>query len=85
MLQFCTRLVSREAPVDRRVLGVAFRLPGRHFRTDRGRVRQPAIQALPGQDGELDFRHVEPTAVLGRRVKLSLQMIRRASAGSNAS
>lgn len=67
-----TGLVGRKAPVDGCSLGVAFSLPGRHFRTYRGCVWQPAIQALPGQDGELDFCHVEPTAVLGRVVKLEL-------------
>ncbi len=72
MLQFCTLLVSREALVYHGVLGVAFSRPGRQFRTDRGRVRQPAIQVLTGQDGELDLHHIEPTAVHRRSVKLEL-------------
>ena len=34
-------------------------------------IRQSPIQALPGQNADFDFRHVEPAGVLGRVLKLN--------------
>jgi hypothetical protein len=49
---------------------VAVRLPGRHFPPQLLGRADPAAQALPAQHAQLDLRHVEPTAVLGRMVDL---------------
>src|SRR5580704_5168410 len=39
--------------------------PKRRPHVDIGQRRKPAMEALLGEDGEFDFRHVQPTRVLG--------------------
>ena len=55
--------------MDGSVLGVAPSLPGSHFLCEKFLIADSTIQALPSERGDLDFRHVQPTGVLGRVVK----------------
>ena len=59
-----------ELPVDGGSGGVAFLDQGLDFPPQRVLVGEPLPQAGAGQHAELDFRHVQPTAVLGRVVEL---------------
>jgi hypothetical protein len=64
-----TSVFDLEEPVDFRVSLVASLLPGGDFRFEAVSVGNTTVQALTRQDGEFDFRLVEPGAVLGSRMK----------------
>lgn len=64
------RLLPREAPIDGTPDGVAAFLPGADLATDRSQVRHASIQALSGEDADLNLGHVQPAGMLGRVVKL---------------
>ncbi len=44
--------------------------PGGDFALEQGLGRNPLIQTLTRQDSQFGFHHIEPTAVLGRVMKL---------------
>ncbi len=58
--------MSCELPIGLGVVLVSVALPGGHFFVEGLLVGDAAGQALPGQNGELGFGHVEPASVLGR-------------------
>ena len=53
-------------PIGFGVVLVSVTLPGGDFFLEGRLVRDAAAQALPGQNGELGFGHVEPASVLWR-------------------
>src|SRR6516162_4171571 len=66
MLQFRASVGSLELSIDLGLLTVSFFLPGSGFGRQRLFIRNAAGQTLARQDIQLDFRHVKPTAMLGR-------------------
>jgi hypothetical protein len=64
------RVVDCEAPLDRDSVLVAPCLPSSGLTGESVSVRNSVSQALAGEDAELNLRHVEPTGVFGRVVKL---------------
>jgi len=67
-LMRASAVVNRQSAVA--WFGVATLEPGLDLAFERGPVGDAAVEALPGQHGQLRFRHVEPAAVLGRVVPL---------------
>lgn len=59
-------MVSCELPIGFGVVLVSVVLPGGYFFVEGLLVGDAAAQALPGQNGEFGFGHVEPASVLGR-------------------
>ena len=63
-------LGRREPPAHLGGPGIPRRLPGGHLAPQfLGGVDAP-VQTLPGPDAQLDFRHVQPAAMLGGVVQL---------------
>ena len=67
-LDACIR--GGEAPVHSHHVPVALVLPGVNFPAQHLLIRNPAIQALPGQHSDFNFSHVQPTPMLGGVVNL---------------
>ena len=61
-------VLGRKLPVHGLAQGVAVLHPGRTLGSQYGLTFNAPVQALRGQDHELNFGDVEPTAVLGRVV-----------------
>ncbi len=59
-----------KAPGGLGVVSVAPVKPSRDLAYELGHIGDAAVQALARQDRQLRFRHIEPTAVLGRVVPL---------------
>ena len=70
---------------SRPLVGVGGVLPGGEFGVEDVEVVDAAVQALPGQGGQLDLGDVEPGAVPGGVVDLQPFGESRALAGGNAS
>src|SRR6266403_3351302 len=62
-------VLPREGPRDAAVFGVAALFPSHDLGSKQSAIGQTPIKALASEDTDLDFRHVEPTAVLRRVVK----------------
>src|SRR5918992_854868 len=71
-MQFLPRIRRGEAPRNSGFGRVACVFIGGDCTPKRGVVWDTLIQALPTQNAQLDFCHVQPTAVLGRIMKLQL-------------
>jgi hypothetical protein len=71
-LQLDAYIVGGEAPVDAPSGGVAPVLPGPPLLLEGRCVGDPSVEALPPEDAQLDFRHVQPTPVLRGVVDLQL-------------
>ena len=84
-MQLASGVVDGELPVDGGVLLVAGGLPGRDLGHQGVAVTDAAAQALAGEQRELQFRHVEPTAVDRGVVKLQLAEDASGLVGRNAS
>ena len=84
MAEFSASLCGREQPADWSTVGVALALPGGNLPSDHVECWQSTIETLVGQDGQFAFRHVQPAAVLRRRMELQLAAIRRASGAGKA-
>ena len=69
-MEFHPGMLGSEAPVDDDSGRVALADQSCHFSAKGFRIGEPLAEATARQDAELDFRHIEPTAVLGRVVKL---------------
>ena len=69
-VQFSSGVPGVELPVDGGPSPIALRYQGIDFPLQSRRVRGPLLEATAGQYAELDLRHVQPTPVLGRIVKL---------------
>ena len=63
-MKFGPGILGVEPPVDGGSGGVALPHQGLGFPPERLPVGEPLPQAAAGQYAELDFRHVQPTAVL---------------------
>lgn len=61
-----------ELPVHLHLHSISGTLPGRHFVCQRGQVRNAAVETLSPQHPQCNFRHIEPTAMLGGVVHLQL-------------
>jgi hypothetical protein len=84
-LQLAPRIFGRKAPFDLGAGGIARFFPLLDFSRERLFLSDAPVQALATQDAQLDFRHIQPTAMLGRVVKLQSLAMRRASSGANRS
>ena len=69
-MQYGSGVLGVELPVDGGPGGVAFRNQGLDFPPQCRLVGESLPEAGAGQYAELDLRQVQPTAVLGRVVKL---------------
>ncbi len=69
-MQFRACFLNREMPSDRRLGRIAFSLQSGDFLDQGGLVSDPPCQALALKYTELQFGHVQPTALLGRVMKL---------------
>ena len=70
MAEFDAGVGGGELPVDLALVGVGGVLPGGEFGVEGVEVVDPAVEALPGQGGQLDLGDVEPGAVFGGVVDL---------------
>ena len=68
MLEFDTGVLGCELPVCVGVIGIAVVFPRGDFVDEGLFVGDAAVETLSGEDAELGFRQIEPTAVLGRVV-----------------
>ena len=68
--QLDARIIGGEAPVHSHHVPVALVLPGVNFPAQHLLIRNPAVQALPGQHSDFNFSHVQPTPMLGGVVNL---------------
>src|SRR5208337_620857 len=64
--EFDAGVVSCELPIGFGVVLVSVVLPGGYFFVEGLLVGDAAAQALPGQNGELGFGHVEPASMFWR-------------------
>ncbi len=71
-MQFLPCLRGREAPHNRGLGRIADVFIGGDLTDEHGFVRDAAIQTLALQDTQLDFGHIQPTAMLGRVMKFEL-------------
>ena len=69
-MQLSSRIFGRKAPFDPGAGDIARFLQLLDFTLERLFISETPVQALTTQDTQLDFRHVQPTAVLRRVVKL---------------
>ena len=69
-MKFGSGILGVEPPVDGGFCGVALLLQSLDFLPEGLLVGKPLFEARGGQNAELDLRHVQPTAVLGRVMKL---------------
>ena len=69
-MKFGAGVSGFKPPVDTSSGGVALRHQGLDFPPERLLVGEPLLQAGAGQHAELDFRHIQPTPVLGGVMEL---------------
>jgi hypothetical protein len=62
------RILSGKLPVHTLATRIAFLLPGSGFRVQCRHIWHPPIQALAREGTQLNFGHIEPTAVFGGMV-----------------
>lgn len=65
-------VVGGEAPVDGNVAGVPVLLPSDDFRDEDLRIGNAAVETLATQCAEFGLGHVQPAAMLGRRMDFPL-------------
>lgn len=68
--EFDTRIVGCKTQFDGGFVGVAFGFPGQGFAFQSYLIGDVTRQALTAENTEFDFRHIEPTAVFGDRMRL---------------
>ena len=80
---FQIRILPSEGPLDTSPLVVSASLPRIDFFGEGVTVRQAPIETLAVKNANFDFRHVQPTGVLGSVVKdhSSQQFVRRPGSG----
>ena len=69
-MEFGYGILGGETPVDDGLGLFALPLQGTDIVVEAVLVRVPLSQAAAGYDAELNLRHIQPTAMLGRVVKL---------------
>ena len=84
-MEFGSGVLDAEAPVDVGLSFVPLQFQSADLPAEGFLVWQTLPAATAGEDAELDLRHIEPTAVLGRVVDSSRLAMRRASSAGNAS
>jgi len=72
MFEFASRLCRGKAPLESGLGRIAASCPSGDRAADPRWVCQTSVQALARYHREFDFRHVEPTAMLGRIVQIQL-------------
>jgi hypothetical protein len=75
-------ILTSELPFDPALLCVSSFLPGVDLGLQQLSTGDASIQTLPAEDADFDFRHVQPTRMLGRVVKMhsAQELCRRALA-----
>ena len=68
--ELLVRILASELPLDGALLGVSILLPSIDLASQRLRTGNAPIQALAGENADLDLRHVQPARMLGRVVEL---------------
>ena len=68
--KLCICILSSKFPLDGSLKGVSSLLRSLDFGYQQLPTGHPPIQTLAAVDADLNFRHVQPTRVLGRVVKL---------------
>ena len=71
-MEFPPGIPGGEAPADDRLSLIAFLLQGVYLPAETILLRVPLSEAAAGYDAEFDLRHIQPTAMLWRVVKLQL-------------
>ena len=71
-MEFSPGILGGEAPVDDRTGHIALLFQGFDLPAKGLFVGEPLPETTAGDDTELDFRHIQPAAMLGRVVKLQL-------------
>ena len=69
-MEFGSGVLDAEAPVDPGLSLVPLLLQGLDLPAERILAGETLLEVTAGEDAELDLRHVQPTAVPGRVVKL---------------
>ena len=64
-MEFVTSVIGRKTPRDRAVLSIAFGLQSGDALAQVLHAFHAPRQTAPRKDTDLDFGHVEPTAMLG--------------------
>src|SRR5260370_33069056 len=70
MSKFGTRILTSKLPRDRAVRTIALHLQGIDAPSQGAQTIHPTRQATALKNADLDFGHIQPTAVFGRVVKL---------------
>ena len=68
--KICICILPSKFPLNGSLKGVSRLLPSLDFGYQQLSTGNPPIQALAAEDADLNFRHVQPTRVLGHVVKL---------------
>src|SRR3990172_6727534 len=68
--EFSICILAGERPINAASFGIALALPAMDFASRGHPVHQSSPKALTIQDADFDLRHVQPTRMLGRVVKL---------------
>ena len=68
--EFSIGILASERPIDAASFGIALALPAIDFAPRGHPVHQSSPKALTVQDIDFNLRHVQPTRMLGRVVKL---------------
>src|SRR3972149_9761713 len=68
--EFSICILAGERPINAASFGLALALPAMDFASRGHPVHQSSPKALAIQDADFDLRHIQPTRVLGRVVKL---------------
>ena len=71
-MEFSPGILGGEAPVDDRTGLIALLFQGFDLPAKGVLVGEPLPETTAGDDAELDFRHIQPAAMLGSVVKLQL-------------
>ena len=80
-MEFGSGVLDAEAPVDAGLSFVALHFEGLNLSAESLLVGETSAEATAGEDAELDLRHVQPAAMLGRVVDSRWAMRRASSAG----
>ena len=83
MAHFGAGFFGCEHPVDASAGGVALLFPGGGLGDETGVAFDAAVEALAGEDADLDLDHVEPAGMLGDVVELEPAQHPRASSAGN--
>ncbi len=69
-MEFGSGVLDAEAPSEAGLSLVSLQLQSANPPAERIPVRDPLPETIAGEDAEFDLRHIQPTAMLGRAVKI---------------